>query len=234
MAGGPNADINAPDAWAVADGDQVILAVLDDAVEVTHEDLAGMIHSQWNAFDGTNDLSITDFDRHGTAVAGIAGALTGNPLGVKATAPKVKLMPVRVMRRIDELNVELQYTGVANAIEMAGTAGAHVISMSISLGKYNLESCDDQTPPSCQGDLESAIDALRDSTLLVFAAGNHGGASRFTGVVFPASSGQKHVECDRLSAQLTRTTRSKRLIRRATGVAIMAQRSVSLRRESIS
>jgi subtilisin family serine protease len=183
MGGDPNADVNAPAAWGVAEGNGVILAVLDDAVEVAHEDFTGKIYSQWNAFDGSNNLGLMDRDRHGTAVAGIAGALTGNAHGIKATAPEVKLMPVRVMRWMDARGGywEYPYTTVIDGIELAAASGAQVISMSVSLGKYDLNSCDNQNPPSCQGDLEAAVGALSGSATLVFSAGNYGSE-----VVFPA------------------------------------------------
>jgi subtilisin family serine protease len=186
MPGDPAADINAQDAWAIAQGEGVILAILDDAVEGSHEDLTGRIHSEWNAFDGGNDLEITDRDGHGTPVAGIAGAMTENVHGIKATAPEVKLMPVRVLRHLQgpggNWGEEHPYSVVVDGIEIAAANGASVISMSISLGKRNWKSCDNRTPPKCQGDLEAAAGALNGSAVLVFAAGNYGSE-----VVFPAS-----------------------------------------------
>jgi thermitase len=186
MPGDPAADINAPDAWAIAQGAGIVLAVLDDAVETSHEDFVGRIHSQWNAFNGSTDLEMTDRDTHGTPVAGIAGALTGNPHGVKATAPQVKLMPVRVMRHMEEpgdgWEEEHPYSVVIDGIEMAASNGASAISMSVSLGEHDIDSCDVQKPDVCQSDLEAAIGALSDTAILVFAAGNYGSP-----VVFPAS-----------------------------------------------
>lgn len=184
MPGDPSADINAKNAWAVAQGENVILAVLDDAVEASHEDLAGKIHSEWNAFDGDSNLDITDRDSHGTPVAGIAGAMTENSHGIKATAPQVKLMLVRVMRHLEGPGwaEEHPYSVVVDGIEMAASSGASVISMSVSLGRHDMKSCDNRLPPTCQGDLEAAVGSLSDSAVLVFAAGNYDSA-----VVFPAS-----------------------------------------------
>lgn len=186
MPGNTTADINAKDAWAVAQGEGVILAILDDAVEGLHEDLAGRIHSEWNAFDGDSNLDITDRDTHGTPVAGIAGAMTENVYGIKGTAPQVKLMPVRVTRHLEgpdgDWGVEHTYSVVIDGIEKAASSGASVISMSVSLGRHDMKSCDVLMPDICQGDLEAAVGALSDSAILVFAAGNFGSG----GVVFPA------------------------------------------------
>ena len=187
MPGNPTADINAPDAWALAQGDGVILAVLDDAIETSHEDLVGRIHSQWNAFDGSNDLGMTDQDKHGTPVAGIAGALTGNQMGVKATAPQVMVMAVRVMEHVVGTGSVWEefhpYSVVVDGLELAAANGASVISMSLSLGSYRLASCDDAQPvPTCQSDLVSAVSALGGTAVLVFPTGNYSSP-----VVFPAS-----------------------------------------------
>ncbi len=186
MPGNPAAHINAKHAWAVAQGEGTILAILDDAVETSHEDLAGRINSEWDAFDGDSNLDITDRDTHGTPVAGIAGAMTENLHGIKATAPRVNLMPVRVMKHLEgpdgDEEVEHPYSVVIDGMEMAAASGASVISMSVSLGIHDMRSCDVEMPDICQGDLEAAVGALSDSAILVFAAGNYGSP-----VVFPAS-----------------------------------------------
>ncbi len=178
--GNPGADINAPQAWNVAQGRNIIVAILDDAVETAHNDLAedGKIHSTWNAYTKSNALKIKDQDVHGTPVAGIVGAITGNSRGVKAVAPTVKLMPIRVIRWMERQRgeetvweAEYPYSAVLAGIEHAIDSNAHVISMSLSLGAHNLSVC----PPTrvCQSAIEEAIKDAHD-TVLVFAAGNDG------------------------------------------------------------
>jgi subtilisin family serine protease len=193
--GDQNADIGAPDAWSVAKGEDVILAVLDDAVETAHEDLADLppAGATWNAFTKSDDLKITDQDVHGTPVAGIAAAITGNTKGVKGTAPAVKLMPVRVIEWLAGSNAEptasYPYSVVEAGIRKAAASGAHVISMSLSLGLFDLDSCD--TRRVCQSAVKAAIeDALEgpdgvlgggDGAVMVIATGNDGEQ-----VAFPA------------------------------------------------
>jgi len=75
------------EAWAQISTDFVgEVAVLDIACETNHEDLAGMISStSWNCVTDAADVNpITEFEKHGTACAGVIAANTGNGIGVKA------------------------------------------------------------------------------------------------------------------------------------------------------
>lgn len=62
------------------------VAVLDIACETTHEDLAGRISStSWNCVtDGPDVNPISEFEKHGTACAGVICANTGNGIGCKS------------------------------------------------------------------------------------------------------------------------------------------------------
>lgn len=179
--GDPAADINAREAWVAANGANIVVAILDDAIETTHEDLQGKIASTWNAYTETGALGITDGDVHGTPVAGIVGAMTENAAGVKGTAPQVNLMAVRVVRWIAPGIAEYPYSVVVNGIEKATAAQAQVISMSLSLGAEDLDSCD--TRGVCQSAVRSAVDAaIAGGAVPVFAVGNDGASS----IAFPA------------------------------------------------
>jgi subtilisin family serine protease len=182
LAGDSDAHINAKAAWATTEGDNgIVVAVLDDAVETSHPDIDGTIYSTWNAFTGSNNLDITDQDKHGTPVAGIVGAVTGNPYGVKGTAPIVQLMPVRVVQWVQGVDgnnnpvwhAEYPYSVVADGIEFA-SEDAHILSMSLSLGQF-----DDWY----HKEIVAAVDvALSKNRILVFAVGN----DNLDYVVFPA------------------------------------------------
>jgi subtilisin family serine protease len=198
--GDPAADVNAPDAWgAGSKGNGILVAILDDAVETSHEDLAGQIQQTWNAFTETPDLQITEFDQHGTAVAGIVAMVSGNANGAKGTAPLVKLMPVRVVAWLAPRpgSTELPrafypYSVVVRGIEAATAAQARVINMSLSLGGLNYESCDVNNV--CQGAVETAVKAAMGMptavyslnptpAVPVFPSGNDGGTAS---IAFPA------------------------------------------------
>lgn len=83
-------DLNVRAAWAVTRGEGVVIAQGDDGMELTHTDLAaravGMPHFNW--VTGTSSgAHVASFLAHGTAVAGLAAADSGNGLGGAGVAP---------------------------------------------------------------------------------------------------------------------------------------------------
>lgn len=89
------ADINIRAAWPLAQGANVIVAVADEGVQLDHPDLLGRVagtpHKNFhnNSEDG-NPMSLLS-NRHGTCVAGLITADTGNNLGIAGAAPLAKL-----------------------------------------------------------------------------------------------------------------------------------------------
>ena len=81
-------DINVEAVWTEGiDGEGVNIAVVDDTVDYSHEDLAGNINSSLNHdFEGMGG-AYRPFDHHGTAVAGIIAA-RDNGVGVRGVAPR--------------------------------------------------------------------------------------------------------------------------------------------------
>ena len=87
--------IGASTAWGVAQGEGVVIAIVDSGVDLQHVDLNAKVVPGKNFVDaGQPPL---DDCGHGTHVAGIAAAATGNGLGVAGVAPRAKIMPVRVL-----------------------------------------------------------------------------------------------------------------------------------------
>ena len=115
-------DINVPQAWDITTGSsQVIIAILDDGMDLKHEDLKGALPSNtgefpnngidddrngwkddvngWNFHDDNNDPSPGYLlDDHGTQVAGLAAATGNNGKGIAGCAFGCKLMPLKVLR----------------------------------------------------------------------------------------------------------------------------------------
>ena len=81
-------DINVEAVWTEGiDGEGVNIAVVDDTVDYSHEDLSGNIDSSLNHdYEGLGG-AYRPFDHHGTAVAGIIAA-QDNGVGVRGVAPK--------------------------------------------------------------------------------------------------------------------------------------------------
>jgi thermitase len=144
--------------WNKTMGEKVVVAVLDTGCDVTHEDLKENIVAGKNIVDNNNN--VMDENGHGTHVAGTIGA-ANNILGVVGVAPKVKIMPVKVL----SANGMGSNTDVAKGIIWACDHGADIITM--SLGSAN---------PSKQ--IEDALKYASTKKVVVFcAAGNSGNES---------------------------------------------------------
>ncbi len=186
--------------WGINRGSgSTIVAVIDVGVEYTHEDLTGNIWSGvgWDFHDG-DAVPLPDYtllqDHHGTAVAGILGAVTNNGIGVAGIAggweadnfedtgyPGVSIMCLRPAYWLDEGGYQHPYmSSVAEAVTYAYQNGARVINL--SLGFENTHST-----------LTSAINtAVNDyGVVVVCSSGNKGGETGPPGdywyVRFPAS-----------------------------------------------
>jgi subtilisin family serine protease len=86
--------------WADYDGSGVSVGIYDDGVEYTHEDLAGNYDASlhFTYFGVVYDPSpIYDDSAHGTACAGLIGAVSGNAVGGTGVAPGVSLTGVNYL-----------------------------------------------------------------------------------------------------------------------------------------
>jgi subtilisin family serine protease len=125
LAGQDDADIDMPEAWDVTKGSQeVIVAIIDTGVDQSHPDFATKLVPGYNIIDDNENPQ--DEDGHGTHVAGIVAAATGNATGVAGVCWECKIMPLKA------LDTGGGYTSdVATAIRYAVDHGAHVINLSI-------------------------------------------------------------------------------------------------------
>ena len=103
-------DIKAEQAWNIATGLGVKVAVIDEGVDLTHPDLAGNLLPGYDATDavygGSNggyggNASVAD--AHGTACSGIIAA-EDNTIGVKGVAYNAKIIPIRIAYGIVSCN----------------------------------------------------------------------------------------------------------------------------------
>jgi subtilisin family serine protease len=139
ITGTNDADIDAPEAWAVNEGTnaQVIVAVIDSGVAYNHPDL---LDNMWNGVSCVSDTNaplgncnygydFEDLDKtplpttsyHGTHIAGIIAALKNNNKGVIGVAPNAKIMALKSSLTTAE-NIK--------AINFAKYNGAKVINAS--------------------------------------------------------------------------------------------------------
>lgn len=178
--GTSDADIDAPEAWDRGVGSRdIVVAVVDTGVDITHADLAANIWTNRGEIPGNgrdddrngyvDDTNGFDFysydstvydeldgDQHGTHVAGIAGAKGDDGVGITGVSQQVSIMPVKFLGPWGGG----EYEG-AEAIRYAADNGAHVIN------------CSWGGPPS--EIIGEAIDhAAAKGVLVVCAAGNWG------------------------------------------------------------
>jgi subtilisin family serine protease len=87
--------------------------------------------------DGARDNNPMDFHGHGTAVSGVASAVTNNTTGVAGVGWQVKIMPVRAgYARSGDGQGELLISDAAQAIRYAAANGADIINLSWG-GEYS-------------------------------------------------------------------------------------------------
>jgi len=125
--------IGMPEAWKLADGEGVIVAVLDTGVGYEDygkfhvlPDLKGVEFVK--PFDFVNNTKHAGDDHgHGSHVTGTIAQVTNNGIGVTGVARKVKIMPLKVLSAGGSGSV----AGIADAIRYAADNGAKVINMSL-------------------------------------------------------------------------------------------------------
>ena len=117
--------VGAEAAWPIANGSGVTVAVVDSGVDFQHEDLQGKLVPGRDFVDKDDDAQ--DQQGHGTHVAGLIGAATGNGRGIAGVAPGVKILPVRVL----DANGEGTLADVIDGIRWATANGAKVINLSL-------------------------------------------------------------------------------------------------------
>ncbi len=154
--GAANADMSLPEAWNLTTGHtNVVIAILDDAVQLDHPDLAANIfvnpgdpvngldddqngfvddRNGWN-FD-TNDNNpapSTAGQNHGTACASLAAAVGNNSLGIAGVAYRSQILPIKFGAASDSDTATAFYYAAGRAWNGIGTwRGADVISTSMN------------------------------------------------------------------------------------------------------
>ncbi len=148
--------VQAPQAWDITNGSPgASVAILDTGIDLSHPDLQGKVVANVNFSDST---TATDVNGHGTRVAGIAGAVTNNGIGVAGLGYDTSLLNVKVMGD----NGTGGFGWVAQGVVWAADHGATVINM--SLGGPVLDAME-----------QAAIDyAIENGVIVVASAGNEG------------------------------------------------------------
>jgi thermitase len=169
-----DADIDAPEAWALSTGTNVAVAIIDTGLDYSHPDLAGKFIGGWDFVN--NDGDPMDDHGHGTHVAGTIAALINNPTGdpaaeegVAGVAPNALILSYKVCTPDGQCND----FAIAQAIARAVTDGAKVINMSLGGIEYS------------QAMFDAVQDAWTAGLVIVAGAGNDGVTTPFYPAAFP-------------------------------------------------
>jgi thermitase len=157
-----------PGAWNTALGTGANIAFVDSGIDSNHPDI-GKIVAQHDFVEG--DVVADDDYGHGTHVAGIAGALTNNQVGVAGGCPECGLLVAKVMNA-KGLATDAD---VIDGIDWSVTNGADVINLSLG-------------GPADSDALKDAINsASAGGAVVVAAAGNEGTTRRQYPAAYPAA-----------------------------------------------
>lgn len=165
----PNIDINACQAWNVSQGSGVKIAVVDQGIDKTHNDLSSNISPL--SFDAQSGSSPSIFSggSHGTHVAGTIAAVKDNNLQIVGVAPSSKILSVsHTLYGTPNIAAEL-----ASGISWAYQNGADVINN--SWGDHGGIGYDLFHSAILENAILNAMTFGRDNKgcIVVFASGNY-------------------------------------------------------------
>ncbi len=180
--------LNLQSAWDIQKGDsgtvEIIVAVLDTGISLTHPDFKDKNYLESNLisgydFVGEGEGDDDPFDEgtvsfsHGTHVAGIISAFAGNEIGIAGVAWNVTIMPIRVLGA----NGEGSSVDIIQGINWAVSHGANIINMSLGLTGPQ------PGQPGTETFIKAIDNAIANGVTVVAAAGNDGASI----VAFPAN-----------------------------------------------
>lgn len=181
--------LDAVKAWDYSAGSEsVVVAIVDTGIFMQHPDLASQLWTKAGSGEHGYDFAVSPAvadpsdknpatEWHGTSVAGIIGASTGNGVGIAGAAGGrgvagqmgVRLMIVRVGTDT-QIAVDAEVAGIDYAVQN----GARVINMSFG-------------GPSGGTPEQSAMENAWNHGVVLCAAGGNVGANSVTGIDYPGA-----------------------------------------------
>jgi subtilisin family serine protease len=160
-----NQHSNVAAAWALTKGEGIVIAVIDDGVDVEHPEFSrpSKLHAPYDATRGIPDPRPGSGDDHGTSCAGVACA--DGVSRASGAAPRARLMPIRLVSGLGSMNE-------AEAFYWAADHGADVISC--SWGPQDGFGLKTPLPDSTRLAIEYAVSNGRGGKgcVILWAAGN--------------------------------------------------------------
>jgi len=154
--------IKLPDAWDYSRGStSVVVAIIDTGIHASHLDLNdGRVIA---GFDETKNVDIaananSDDNGHGTAIAGVIGAVPNNQKGIVGIDWNISLMPVKVLDSTGSGDIAT----IASGIVWAADHGASIINLSLGGSGF----------PNNATLSDAVTYAFNKGALIISAAGN--------------------------------------------------------------
>ena len=126
--------INTYAGWNATMGQGVTVAVIDEGINVNHEDFDGRVTVENVTGDNT-------WDGHGNHVAGIIGASAENSVGGAGIAPKVNILGINVFTIVTDEDgneaIKCKNNHVIEGLEIAINHGVDIINMSLGGPSYS-------------------------------------------------------------------------------------------------
>ncbi len=182
--------IKMPRAWDITKGSpDVVVAILDTGIIHDHPDLESrlvpgydFISRPASADDGDRvrdddptDTGTVDTSRlHGSHVAGIIGAVTGNAMGIAGVDQKCRLLPVRVLGIKNGDGIDSDITDALRWLTGAQLGTIPVVGRKVSVVNMSFGG------PGLSFTLQRAIDEVIEAGLLVVVAAGNGGTETTT------------------------------------------------------
>ena len=148
-----------PQAHGMAKGNNVLVAVIDSGIDVSHPDLAGSIAESYDAINDKNKATATTPHKHGTSIA----ALVAGHGKLMGAAPSARVLAIRAFDPAGK-SAEGTTFNILKGLDWAAAHGARVINMSFA-------------GPSDPAISRSLTAAHKKGIVLVAAAGNEGAKS---------------------------------------------------------
>lgn len=151
------------------DGRGVRVGIIDTGLAGGHEDI------DYTKVVATRDITVeketdngafdvTDYQGHGTAVAGVIAAKTNNNIGVSSLAPGVELVIVKAFAGSSK-STSVKY--LISGLDYAAAQGCDVINMSVGTEGYD-------NPNTAIRVMREMIDEISaEGVIVIAAAGNH-------------------------------------------------------------
>ena len=158
-----DADIDAEPAWALATGAGTVVSVIDSGVDPDHPDLR--VTCGYNYIEDSADCYPANGNAHGTAAAGLIGAIGNNGVGVAGVAFDADIYGVRL------IGGATTYVDIYDACVESVDAGAAVLNNSWGYG----DGCGSYSLPGAIREGFQYADTVGRGGLgsvIVFSAGN--------------------------------------------------------------